>query len=302
MTHQPIELAAPDSPEWLTSRKMGIGASESGAVLGLDKYKTPLDVYCEKRGIGERFAGNKFTERGKKVEPLIVEEFAALTGSPIMRYPCPMFASSRVPFILATPDAQLTETEGVDCKWMTSRGEAALGDDGTDAVPAHWIAQAQQQMYVMEWVTVYFCVWVEAETRIFTVHRNDKFIDLLVKAEQELWQRIQDGNPPAPDFNHEHTPELVKNLYGITKGKTVELAEEVAQLWKQRQEASRVESEAKKRKERLTAEVLHAMGDAEVGKIPGYEFEIARGWTEPTQVEAYTRKGFFRVTERKVKP
>ena len=34
--------------EWLKSRQQGIGGSDAGAILGVNNYKTPFDVYIDK--------------------------------------------------------------------------------------------------------------------------------------------------------------------------------------------------------------------------------------------------------------
>ena len=47
-------------------RLSGLGASEVPAVLGLDPYRSPLDVYLEKTGVLPPFEGNNFTEWGNR--------------------------------------------------------------------------------------------------------------------------------------------------------------------------------------------------------------------------------------------
>lgn len=37
--------------EWLRERQKGIGGSDIGAILGLNKYKTAFEVYLEKQNL-----------------------------------------------------------------------------------------------------------------------------------------------------------------------------------------------------------------------------------------------------------
>ena len=37
-----------DKLEWLKERQRGIGGSDVGAILGVNKWKTPFEVYLEK--------------------------------------------------------------------------------------------------------------------------------------------------------------------------------------------------------------------------------------------------------------
>lgn len=66
-------------------RQSYIGASEIAAVCGHDMYRSPLDVYNEKLGLTEPFAGNAHTERGNRLEAIAVEEFTKLTGDVLHR-------------------------------------------------------------------------------------------------------------------------------------------------------------------------------------------------------------------------
>ena len=66
--------------EWLAGRHTGIGASEAAAVLGLSRYKSPLEVYLEK--IGE-LGPQDDSERmywGRKLEAIIAQEYGIRTG------------------------------------------------------------------------------------------------------------------------------------------------------------------------------------------------------------------------------
>lgn len=66
-------------------RRKYIGASEIAAVLHLDKWKTPLDVFQEKTGLTEPFSGNKHTERGNRLEAIAADLFTELTGQKLQR-------------------------------------------------------------------------------------------------------------------------------------------------------------------------------------------------------------------------
>ena len=43
-------MNAPDRAAWLAQRRNGIGASDIAAVLGISPWKTPLQLYMDKRG------------------------------------------------------------------------------------------------------------------------------------------------------------------------------------------------------------------------------------------------------------
>ena len=63
-----------------SERRTGLGGSDLGAILGLNLYKTPLDVFNEKTGRAEPFTGNIQTRFGK-----YAEEFASIPSGPAAR-------------------------------------------------------------------------------------------------------------------------------------------------------------------------------------------------------------------------
>jgi putative phage-type endonuclease len=84
-------------------RRQYLGASEIAAVMGIDRWRTPLDVFPEKTGLTEPFTGNKHTERGNRLESIAAELFTELTGQKLQRrtqaYPHPQH-----PFIVGHID------------------------------------------------------------------------------------------------------------------------------------------------------------------------------------------------------
>ena len=48
MSYEKIKISGLAEMEWLKLRKSGIGGSDVGAILGLNKYSSPMKVYKEK--------------------------------------------------------------------------------------------------------------------------------------------------------------------------------------------------------------------------------------------------------------
>lgn len=137
------------TPEQVALRKQGLGASEVAAVLGLDPYKTALDIFLEKTGQAPPMPENRFTRWGKRLEDDIVDEYQE-------RHPNASIAPGSTfvgdePWMLATPDRIITEPmldegdhRGLECKCRGHFNTDAWGEDGTDEVPhsvaiqCHW--------------------------------------------------------------------------------------------------------------------------------------------------------------------
>ncbi|QXW65636.1 YqaJ viral recombinase family protein [Streptobacillus moniliformis] len=60
--------------DWLKLRQKGIGGSDIGALLGLNKYKSVVDVYLDKVE-GKRVEDNSAMEWGRNLEPVIRSYF-----------------------------------------------------------------------------------------------------------------------------------------------------------------------------------------------------------------------------------
>ena len=66
--------------EWREKRKTSLGCSEASAVAGLNKYRSPLDVYMQKCGLIQGFTGSRASRMGSALEPFIASEFYRETG------------------------------------------------------------------------------------------------------------------------------------------------------------------------------------------------------------------------------
>ena len=109
----------------MMDRSKTIGASEIGAILGVNPYMTPADVWMVKTLRKPEFAGNEATERGLILEPAIAIWFAKQSKYKIDASQVRQFASR---YCSATPDFTykfdypnkgkvfgLLETKSLDC-------------------------------------------------------------------------------------------------------------------------------------------------------------------------------------------
>lgn len=71
---------------WLKERQRGIGGSDVAACLGLNPYRTPLQIYEEKLApITDDTPPSEAAAWGTKLEDLVAKEFAARTGKKVQR-------------------------------------------------------------------------------------------------------------------------------------------------------------------------------------------------------------------------
>lgn len=285
-SQRPIVGPTTQSPEWYAMRKFDpsrterpvvFGASEAAAACGRSKYSSALELYLRKRGEIDDIESNEAMAMGNRLEPVILDMYEEKVGKNIGRH-LPMFFSRHFSFMAATPDAVIFSGGGesafevsIDAKATTGRRFDATGEDvdsfgvdGTDQVPIEYLLQGQQQCAVMGVSRVDFPVLFDGrQLRIYTVQRDDDLIAEIVSAEKELAERIINGDPPEPDFQHSGTLKLLQKMQGCEVGKVISWPEELAAKW---QQLDQIKSQLKileKSKDALSAELFAAMEDAE---------------------------------------
>lgn len=267
--------------QWLENRRKGIGGSDSGAILGMNKWATPLSVYIAKKGLLDDGLnrGNQSIKWGKMAESAIREGLAKDLGIQIETAPV-MFTSKENPFMLADLDglAFIPEEKeiggkavkglgGVEIKTATSRNT----EFGNDEIPDSYYCQVQHYMAVtgLEWFILAALI-DKADGRIYVVLRNNDFINnTLIPAEKSFWNGyILTDTMPAPTGNENEA----KVLDGVYKdcAAEVELPEEVSLLCDEYNLASKEEKAASERKriaqEKIKIAIMNASPAADVEK------------------------------------
>jgi len=71
--------------QWLSLRKIGIGGSDAGAILGVNKWKTPFQVYMDKvEQLDEDDSTiSEAAYWGNELEDLVAKEFEKRTGKKV---------------------------------------------------------------------------------------------------------------------------------------------------------------------------------------------------------------------------
>lgn len=97
--------------EWLNERKKGIGGSDASALCGLSPYKTPLQLWEEKRGLLGQKEDNEAMLWGRTLEPVIRQRYSDVTGRPV-RLPTEILRHPTNDFMLANIDGFTDDSRG----------------------------------------------------------------------------------------------------------------------------------------------------------------------------------------------
>jgi hypothetical protein len=127
-------------------------------------------------------------------------------------------------------------------------------------------------MSVMGWLRVDLAVLLYGRLRIYPIQRNEDLISIIESASKEMFERIQADDPPEPDWTHPQTLPLIKAIYGVKEGVSVELPGEECDRWTEYQQLGDEIKELNARRDACKAQVLNTMGEAAIGETDcGYQ-------------------------------
>jgi putative phage-type endonuclease len=260
-----------DRESWLEGRKMGIGASESPALVFCPHYQwsSPYSIWADKCGLNERDGTmTEWQEIGLELEPFIARMYEKKTGTELADPgDFTIYQSSESPFMTATIDRYDPQIDRV-VELKNVGGTYAHWSDG---VPLHYQVQVQHQMYVCNKQAAAIAVLFGTPSfnfKIYEVQRDDEFISVLVKECRRMWDRVQSGEAPDVDGG----PATTGSLQRWRVDEDIEIADlpDEADLWDQKREEVRAKiKELETEKAEYENKIKHAIGGAEIGVCKG---------------------------------
>lgn len=251
--------------QWLAERRSGIGASEAAAVLGLSPWMTPLELFMRKSGLVPEQEQTQLMRFGLMWEKFLIQLYAEDSGRDVVTYQ-EFMRHPDVPFIFATLDCT-SDDRIVELKKVSGWAADGFGPAGSDEIPIHYRIQVQQQMACTEFRRADLAALIgDDDFRIYTVERDDALIAKLIDAETEFWRRVQESDPPMPDYTHPTTLEVLRMIEPHA-GEVVRLGEDVCALADAYDTLGEYERAAKEARDNAKARIIHAMGSAGVAYL-----------------------------------
>lgn len=279
-----------DAPreEWLAVRNTGIGGSDAGVVLGLNKWKSPITLWAEKTGRAEPedLSGNEAVYWGTKQEPLVAERFYEETGKKVKRRGT--LRSRPYPWMLANVDRWVVgEKAGLEIK--TTNAFSAAAWDG-DEIPDSYYAQCLHYMAVTGAEKWYIAVLIGGQDfRWKEIPRHEEDIRALRKAEALFWRHVRDNTMPEDIDGSESTARTLSALYH-EKPEAVELPEEAMDLIRRYDEWAARKKEAEEGIRECKNGLMALMGDAETATADGRKITWKTGKPRETISAADVKK------------
>lgn len=188
--------------EFHARRAKGIGGSDVGAILGVDRYKDAEELWLLKTGQKEPDdTETPDQRRGRRFEKTALEEYqAAYPRNSVVIPAITHGAHKDYPWMLYNVDAYLI-IDGEECV-----GEVKCPSLGMfsrikrEGLPESWIVQMQHYLCctgLEKGIWIIFCA-DRMELLTFEFTADKLFHELLIEKEREFWTLVETMTPPEP--------------------------------------------------------------------------------------------------------
>lgn len=285
-----------DEAKWLEERNRGIGGSEASMVLGINPWKSRLELWNEKVTHMSNIDATKqlMFKIGHILEPIIAEEYTKKTGRKLEERPLKIHP--KYPFILGNIDREIIDSPGTNGRGpgiLEIKTKGAWTNWHEEEIPIYYHAQIQHylNLYNYSWGSFSILDLGTMKLDIIDVERDDGFITKLVKEEIEFWRLVENKTPP-PVCPTKACEEFLRKQYKISEDITIDIsANEEAIKWAAMlREAKRnikafdiMETEAKNH-------LMSIVGTAEKALGNGYTIS----WKAPKDKEVFELERFKR--------
>lgn len=186
--------------EWLEYRKLGIGGLDASVVCGINRYKSPVELWMEKTNQLPYQEAGEAAYWGTQLETLVRDEFSKRTGIEV-KHTNQMLQSEKYPFMLANLDGTCEHPDYGTCVFEAKTASAYRANEWeNNSVPYSYVVQVQHYMAVTGYQGAYVAVLIGGnQFRWRFIERDEELISLLIKLEAAFWNHVKSITPPPLD-------------------------------------------------------------------------------------------------------
>lgn len=256
--------------DWLKKRQKGIGGSDVGAILGVNKWKTPFQVYLEKtEEIKEIKAQSEAAYWGNQLEEVVAKEFEKRTGKKVRRDRRHL-QHADYPFMVANIDRRVVgENAILECK---TANQFWTKEWDNEEIPDSYLLQVQHYLAVTGAEKGYIAVLIGGQKFIWKeIERDEELIDMMIEKEKEFWNLVQNKIPPSLDGSSAAEKYLNEKFAKSEKDSEKPLESEYKKLiddyFSYKATAQTFEEKAKE----IENNIKLALGKSEMGSVDKYQ-------------------------------
>lgn len=201
-----------DHAEWLKSRTYGIGGSDASAIVGMNPYKTNIELFEEKTGrrIPEDISGKSYVKYGNDAEPLIRSLFGLdYPEYEIFYHENRILRNKAYPFLQASLDGELVDENGrkgiLEIK-TSNILQSMQYEKWKDRIPDNYYIQVLHYLLVTGYEFVVLRAHLISEwgrdkrttVKHYFIERSEVEDDLrmLLREEKRFWEYVESGRKP----------------------------------------------------------------------------------------------------------
>jgi len=218
--------------DWLAVRKHGIGSSDAAAAVGLNPYKSQLELWLEKTGRDAGLPKSDPTDEesptywGNILEPIVATHYRRRTGNRVRRVNAVLqHPDSKLNWMLANIDREVigaSDVQILECKSAGINGAPSW----KDGVPVYVQLQVMHQLAVTGKQSADVAVLLGGQhLEIHRIARDDALIAQLIELERDFWGYVQRDTPPPADGS-DSAAQALRCLYPEDHGHTLDFTQE----------------------------------------------------------------------------
>ena len=268
--------------DFTQDRTKYIGGSDIGAILGLSKFRTPLEVWMEKTGKEVRQIDSLPLRFGSFAEAFVATEYARATGHELLHdesiyiHPAhPMMSAHVDRFILGNGLGQHA-TRLLECKTANPFARGEWGDPGTDQVPMNYLCQC---IWYMAITGIEQCdlavLFGNSDFRIYEIERDLELEALVIEKALHFWNECVLKDIPPPAQTEGDYQALFKKS---DPSKTIEANPKTVELIRQLQSLSTQSGDVD---EQITQIKQHIMNEMKEAEVLSYQGNTVATWKAP---------------------
>jgi putative phage-type endonuclease len=204
-------------------RQKFIGGSDVAAILGISPWKSSVDLWLDKITPPVDKGQNAHAKRrGNRLEPYIRDMITEEFGIEIVRFN-ERYIDSTLPFLAAEIDAETSDGENIEIKTVHPFKAKEWGEQGTDMLPIHYVAQAQHGLGITGRKVCRVFALIGDELKPYVVERDEETIEAMRARCADFWNSfvLPKVQPPL-DYQYRDVLETIKRLYPGTDGTVIE--------------------------------------------------------------------------------
>ena len=267
--------------DFSVDRSKYIGGSDIGAILGLSRFRSPLEVWMEKTGKEVKKLDSLPLRFGTYAEEFVASEYSRATGFDLIHdesihiHPDYSFMSAHIDRFVLEHDSS-TPTRILECKTANPFASSDWGEAGSDEVPLSYLCQSVWYMGITNINKVDLAVlFGNSDFRIYEITRDLELESVVLQKANLFWSECVIKNIPPPAQSEADCQAL------FSKGDSTKTIEAKTETWAQTKRLQLLHNEIDMREEEISTikqSIMNQMGEAETLT---YEGKVLATWKAP---------------------